>query len=115
MCGIAGILKLDPRALADEGRLLRMRDALRHRGPDEEGLALVGQAGLAHRRLSIIDLASGQQPMANADRGVWITYNGEVYNFRELRAELESLGHAFATRSDTEVVLRAYEAFGERC
>jgi asparagine synthase (glutamine-hydrolysing) len=115
MCGIVGILKLDSRETVEAPRLRRMRDVLRHRGPDAEGLAIAGNAGLGHRRLSIIDLAGGHQPMASADRTTWITYNGEVYNFRELRSELESLGCVFATRSDTEVVLRAYEVFGEAC
>jgi asparagine synthase (glutamine-hydrolysing) len=115
MCGIVGILKLDPRETVAEPRLRRMRDALRHRGPDDADLVVSGNAGLGHRRLSIIDLAGGHQPMAGADRGTWITYNGEVYNFRELRSELEALGCVFATKSDTEVVLRAYEIFGEAC
>jgi asparagine synthase (glutamine-hydrolysing) len=115
MCGIAGILKFNPQDTVDEQRLLAMRDSLLHRGPDEGGVMLDGQVGLAHRRLSIIDLASGQQPMSNAERNLWITYNGEVYNFRELRTRLEALGARFATRSDTEVVLRAYEYYGEAC
>src|SRR5258706_3778032 len=115
MCGIAGILKFDPGATVDEARLRRMRDVLRHRGPDAEGLVIAGHVGLAHRRLSIIDIAGGRQPMASADQTLWITYNGEVYNFRELRAELETRGYRFTTNSDTEVVLRAYEAFGEAC
>ncbi len=115
MCGIAGILKFDSRDTVDEQRLLAMRDVLHHRGPDEGGLMLDGRVGLAHRRLSIIDLASGQQPMSNAERNLWITYNGEVYNFRELRTRLEAQGVRFTTRSDTEVVLRAYEVYGEAC
>jgi asparagine synthase (glutamine-hydrolysing) len=115
MCGIAGILKFDPRERVDEQRLRRMRDVLQHRGPDGQGLVIAGQVGLSHRRLSIIDLAGGHQPMANPDRTLWITYNGEIYNFRELRADLELRGFQFTTYSDTEVVLRAYEAFGEEC
>lgn len=115
MCGIAGIIHFDPHQTVDEGRLKRMRDVLRHRGPDEEGLVVLGQAGLGHRRLSIIDLASGRQPMTNPERDIWITYNGEIYNFRELRADLRSRGCDFTTQSDTEVVLRAYEVFGEGC
>ena len=95
MCGIVGILKFDPRETIERARLTRMRDTLRHRGPDEEGVMIVGHVGFGHRRLSIIDLASGQQPMTNADRSVWITYNGEVYNFKELRADLESRRHVF--------------------
>lgn len=115
MCGIAGILRFDRRTRVDEQRLRRMCDALQHRGPDDHGLTIVGHAGLGHRRLSIIDLAGGRQPMANADQTVWITYNGEIYNFKELRADLESRGLRFTTQSDTEVILRAYEAFGEEC
>jgi asparagine synthase (glutamine-hydrolysing) len=115
MCGIAGILKFNPSEQVEQQRLLAMRDSLLHRGPDEGGLMCDGPIGLAHRRLSIIDLASGQQPMCDAERSVWNTYNGEVYNFRELRTRLEALGARFATRSDTEVVLRAYEHYGESC
>jgi len=101
--------------MVEEVRLRRMRDVLRHRGPDGAGLMTSGHVGFGHRRLSIIDPAGGQQPMANPDRTVWITYNGEIYNFRELRADLELRGFRFATKSDTEVILRAYEAFGEEC
>jgi asparagine synthase (glutamine-hydrolysing) len=115
MCGIAGILKFNPQDTINEQRLLGMRDSLWHRGPDEGGMIIDGRAGLAHRRLSIIDLASGQQPMSNRQQTVWISYNGEVYNFRELRTRLEALGALFSTRSDTEVVLRAYEYYGEDC
>lgn len=115
MCGIAGILKFDSRACAEERRLLAMRDALVHRGPDDAGIMLKGQIGLAHRRLSIIDLAGGHQPMGTADGRFWITYNGELYNFRELRTELEISGCRFASQSDTEVVLQAYQVFGRSC
>jgi asparagine synthase (glutamine-hydrolysing) len=92
-----------------------MRDTMVHRGPDDEGLFVAGNVGLGHRRLSIIDVAGGHQPMANADETLWITYNGEMYNFRELRTLLETRGHVFRSKSDTEVILHAYEAFGERC
>lgn len=115
MCGIAGILKFNTDATVDESRLRRMRDVLVHRGPDDAGLVTTNNIGLGHRRLSIIDPAGAHQPMANADRTLWITYNGEVYNFKELRSDLRSLGYTFVTESDTEVVLRAYEAFGEAC
>jgi asparagine synthase (glutamine-hydrolysing) len=115
MCGIAGILKFNPNEEVEQWRLLAMRDSLFHRGPDEGGVMHDGRIGLAHRRLSIIDLATGQQPMTNPERTVWLTYNGEVYNYRELRTRLETLGARFQTRSDTEVVLRAYEYFGEEC
>lgn len=115
MCGIAGIIKFNSDAVVDESRICRMGDVLRHRGPDEKGSIIIDNAGLAHRRLSIIDLAHGQQPMTNADRSVWLTYNGELYNFQALRAELQARGSVFTTQSDTEVVLKSYEQFGERC
>ena len=114
MCGIAGIVKFGGRPV-ERTRLQAMGDSIRHRGPDDGGLAIAGRAGFAHRRLSIIDLAGGHQPMASQDRSMWIAYNGELYNFRELRAELEQRGHVFETRSDTEVVLQAYAAWGEAC
>ena len=92
MCGIAGILKFDPADSVNEGTLLSMRETLWHRGPDGAGLMIDGRVGLAHRRLSIIDLAGGHQPMSNPQNSVWITYNGERYNFKELRAQLEQMG-----------------------
>ncbi len=115
MCGIAGILSFDPGAQVQERRLQAMRDSLVHRGPDDAGLVVRGRVGLAHRRLSIIDLSGGHQPMSDPQGQVWITYNGELYNFRALRSELESRGCAFSTQSDTEVLLRAYEVFGTDC
>jgi asparagine synthase (glutamine-hydrolysing) len=115
MCGICGVLRVRPPGPVDEGLLRRMRDTMIHRGPDDEGVFAADSIGLGFRRLSIIDLASGHQPMANADRSVWIAYNGELYNFRELRGVLESKGYIFRTKSDTEVVLQAYEAFGRAC
>jgi len=115
MCGIAGILKFDPADSVNEETLLCMRETLWHRGPDGAGLRIDGRVGLAHRRLSIIDLAGGHQPMSNPQGSVWITYNGELYNFRELRTQLEQMGCSFTTQSDTEVLLRAYEVYGESC
>ena len=115
MCGIVGILKLDPRATVDEGRLKRMRDLLRHRGPDGEGLWIEGPVGLGMRRLAIVDVAGGRQPMANEDGTAWIVYNGEVYNHAALRSGLEQRGHSYRTRSDTETILHLYEEEGERC
>src|SRR5262245_14716891 len=113
MCGIAGILKFDHAERAEEDRLVRMRDVITHRGPDGQGLIVDGRAGLAHRRLAIIDVAAGQQPMCNEDGNVWITFNGEIYNHAELRAGLEARGHQYRTRSDTETILHLYEEEGE--
>lgn len=115
MCGITGILKFDPGSDVEERRLLAMRESLLHRGPDGAGLMVRGPVGFAHRRLSIIDLAGGHQPMSNPASDIWITYNGELYNYRELRELLLRQGCTFRTDSDTEVVLRAYEVFGESC
>src|SRR5262245_52501435 len=115
MCGIAGIVKLNPDDTVDEVRVKRMRDVLRHRGPDGEGLWLDGPVGLGHRRLSIVDVAAGHQPMANEDETVWITYNGEIYNHARLRPELLANGHRYRTRSDTETIVHLYEELGERC
>jgi asparagine synthase (glutamine-hydrolysing) len=115
MCGIVGIVKLDPQEIVDEPRLKRMRDVLRHRGPDGEGLWIEGPVGLGMRRLAIVDVAGGHQPMANEDGTAWIVYNGEIYNHGELRPGLERRGHAYRTRSDTETILHLYEEEGERC
>ncbi len=111
MCGIAGLVHFDGRP-ADRPTLVAMTRVLAHRGPDGEGFYLDGPVGLGHRRLSIIDLVAGNQPMASDDRRVWITYNGEVYNYRELRSELTTRGCRFTTASDTEVILRGYETWG---
>src|SRR5213593_78488 len=115
MCGIVGIVKLNPQETVDEVRLKRMRDVLRHRGPDGEGLWIEGPVGLGMRRLAIVDVAGGRQPMANEDGTAWIVYNGEVYNHAALRPGLEQRGHSYRTRSDTETILHLYEEEGERC
>ena len=115
MCGIAGIVMFDPRARADEARLRRMCDAIRHRGPDDSGLWIHGPVGLGHRRLSIVDVASGHQPMTNEDGTVWITFNGEIYNHAEMRPSLEAAGHRYQTRCDTETILHLYEESGDGC
>ena len=114
MCGSAGMLA-EPGRLADSRLLRAMTGILAHRGPDGDGHHEDGRVGLGHRRLSIIDLATGEQPMSNDDASVWITFNGEIYNYRELRRELESRGYRFRTASDTEVIIKAYEAFGPDC
>lgn len=114
MCGIAGILRLDG-APADRELPRRMISTLFHRGPDGSGVHVAGPVGLAHARLSIIDLAGGAQPMSTVDGKLWITFNGEIFNYIELREELAGKGHVFATRSDTEVILNAFREWGEDC
>jgi asparagine synthase (glutamine-hydrolysing) len=114
MCGIAGIVDVSGRPV-DARLLSAMTTAQAHRGPDGDGFVCRGAVGFGHRRLAIIDLATGDQPMANEDASVWIVFNGEIYNFRELRRELEARGARFRTASDTEVILRAYEEFGLDC
>jgi asparagine synthase (glutamine-hydrolysing) len=115
MCGIAGIVKVSTSDHAEEARLIRMRDVQRHRGPDGAGLWIEGPVGLAHRRLAIMDVAGGHQPMANEDETIWIVFNGEIYNHPQLRPELEARGHRYRSRSDTETILHLYEEEGERC
>jgi len=115
MCGICGILNLTGRSPSREA-LRGMTDAIAHRGPDGEGVFISGPAGLGHRRLAILDLSTaGAQPMQNEDGRYALTYNGEIYNFMELRQDLERQGHAFRSTSDTEVVLKAYAEWGARC
>ncbi len=115
MCGIAGIIDLNRRP-ADRRALARMCDRLEHRGPDDAGIYVNCHAALGLRRLSIIDLSpSGHQPMSNEDASIWITFNGEIYNFRELREMLIAKGHAFSSSTDTEVIVHAYEEYGDRC
>src|SRR6516164_7566441 len=115
MCGISGFLVAGASSPIREleARLWAMMGTLRHRGPDDQGVWTDGVAGLAHTRLSIIDLSpAGHQPMASADDHVWITFNGEVYNFAALRADLQALGYVFRGRSDTEVVVNGWHAWG---
>ncbi len=115
MCGIVGMMDLEGRREVDRALLARMNDRQTHRGPDGSGLEIRPGLGLGHRRLAIIDLESGAQPMVSADGRSVITYNGEVYNFAALRAELEELGYRFQTRCDTEVILYAWQAWGPAC
>jgi asparagine synthase (glutamine-hydrolysing) len=115
MCAIAGILKFDVRERVERSRLVRMADVQQHRGPDGAGLWLDGAVGLAHRRLAIIDVAGGHQPMSNEDDSVWIVFNGEIYNHAVLRCEMERAGHCYRTKSDTETILHLYEAYGAGC
>lgn len=114
MCGIVGIFDTRSTQAIDRSLLERMNERQHHRGPDEGGVHLEPGIGLGHRRLSIIDLASGQQPLYNDDRSVVTVYNGEIYNFKQLRKELEALGHVFRTSSDTEVLVRSWEQWGAR-
>jgi asparagine synthase (glutamine-hydrolysing) len=115
MCGIAGVLALDRNTTRVEERQLRaMAAALSHRGPDGTGVWIDGPIGFAHTRLAIIDLAGGDQPIHNEDRTVWVIFNGEIFNYVELRRALEPLGHRFYTHSDTEVIVHLYEEYGER-
>jgi asparagine synthase (glutamine-hydrolysing) len=112
MCGIAGMIDTTGRRPLDRELLLRMSGAIRHRGPDESGTHIAPGVALAHRRLAIIDLSSGQQPMYNEDRSVVVIFNGEIYNFPEIAAELAFAGHRFRTHSDTEVLVHAWEEWG---
>jgi asparagine synthase (glutamine-hydrolysing) len=115
MCGIAGIFDVQANRTIDETVLNRMRDRLIHRGPDEAGSMTEPGVGLAHRRLSIIDLSSGQQPLRHSSQPVSIVFNGEIYNFQEIREQLSAKGHEFHTASDTEVIVNAWIEWGEDC
>lgn len=115
MCGIAGRFNYDARQPVDRRVLANMTDVLAHRGPDASGYLVEPGVGLGHRRLSIIDLSTGDQPVSNEDQTVWTVFNGEIYNFADVRAVLISLGHQFRTSSDTEVIVHAYEQWDERC
>jgi len=115
MCGITGIYNLDGKEI-DSFLLRKMTDSLRHRGPDDEGLYIDGNVGLGHRRLSVIDLSpAGRQPMESRDKNLCIVYNGEIYNFKKIRKELEKLGHRFNSKTDTEVILCSYQEWGVDC
>jgi asparagine synthase (glutamine-hydrolysing) len=115
MCGIAGIIHSDSSHPVLPESVQKMCDALVHRGPDGVGQYVKGQVGIGMRRLSIIDLQTGQQPIANEDETVWVVFNGEIYNYRELRKDLEAKGHRFRTTTDTEVIVHLYEELGENC
>ena len=113
MCGIAGIYNYRDSQPVDPAQLKQMADVMAHRGPDDEGFFSFGPVGLAHRRLSIIDVKGGHQPMFNEDSSIVLVFNGEIYNHRDLRAALEPKGHVFRTRSDTESIIHAYEEYGD--
>lgn len=115
MCGICGVVSNEPSFYLDEVILRRMIHVLHHRGPDDEGYYLDNNVGLGLRRLSIIDLVTGQQPMTNEDQTIWLVYNGEIYNYQQLRRQLIKKGHIFTSESDSEVVVHAYEEYGDSC
>ena len=115
MCGIAGIFDTLSNRIQDVAVLQRMNDSQRHRGPDEGSLHLEPGIGLGHRRLAIIDIATGQQPLFNEDGSVVVVFNGEIYNYQQLIPELQALGHSFRTKSDTEVIVHAWESWGADC
>jgi asparagine synthase (glutamine-hydrolysing) len=114
MCGIAGQFNFQRRDPVDRATIVRMARSIAHRGPDDEGFFIAGPIGLGFRRLSIIDLASGHQPMSDAEETVWVIFNGEIYNYKELRRELQSKGHRFKTNCDTEVIVHGYKEWGTR-
>src|SRR5690349_1718883 len=115
MCGISGIFETGGGRIVERVAVKRMTDAIQHRGPDDDGFHVCGEIGLGHRRLSIIDVAGGHQPLSNEDGSVWIAFNGEIYNFEELNRRYLSSGHRFQTRSDTETIVHLYEELGEAC
>src|ERR1035441_3026112 len=115
MCGIAGVVSTTRESNITEALVRHMCSQIVYRGPDDEGLYVADGAGLGMRRLSIIDLSGGHQPVFNEDRSAWIVFNGEIYNFPELRPELESRGHRFYTNTDTEVIIHLYEEMGADC
>jgi asparagine synthase (glutamine-hydrolysing) len=112
MCGIAGQFNFQRRKPVKRETIVRMARSIAHRGPDDEGFFIVGPVGLGFRRLSIIDLAGGHQPMSDAEESVWVIFNGEIYNYKELRVELRNKGHQFRTNSDTEVIIHGYKEWG---
>src|SRR5438067_5826974 len=109
MCGICGQFNFGRNDFVEPDTIRRMTQTMIHRGPDDDGYYFSGSLGLGFRRLSIIDLAGGHQPMSDAEETVWVIFNGEIYNYRELRAELQGKGHQFRTNSDTEVIIHGYE------
>lgn len=115
MCGICGKILFDRDNSIQPSLIKNMMDTMRHRGPDDEGIYISNHVGLGHRRLSIIDLNTGKQPIANEDSTVWVVFNGEIYNYKELRQLLLRRGHVFKTETDTEVIIHSYEEYGEDC
>src|ERR1700739_289296 len=114
MCGICGQFNFGSRAPVQKRDIEAMANSIVHRGPDDDGYYIDGPLGFGFRRLSIIDLAGGHQPMSDGEGKVWVVFNGEIYNFKELRSELESRGHQFRTNSDTEVIVHGYKQWGTK-
>ena len=114
MCGIAGVVGKRSETV-DPADVHRMCQTIAHRGPDDEGIYAHGPVGLGMRRLSIIDVSGGHQPIHNEDKSIWVVFNGEIYNFPELRHDLEARGHQFYTHTDTEVIVHLYEEMGADC
>src|SRR5260370_5806633 len=115
MCGICGVLYFDKERHVDRSVLESMNGQITHRGPDESGFYTGGHVGMAMRRLSVLDLQSGKQPVTNEDGSVWLVYNGEIYNHAELRRQLEERGHRYRSHSDTETIVHLYEEYGQEC
>ena len=115
MCGICGIFHTDAIQTVERDVLASMNRQIAHRGPDDEGFFIDGNLGIAMRRLSVIDVKTGHQPIANEDERFWIVFNGEIYNHADLRAQLEAQGHRYRTRSDTETIVHLYEQYGREC
>src|ERR1700723_1891675 len=113
MCGICGQFNFGDRAPVCRKTVERMASSISHRGPDDEGYYIAGPLGLGFRRLSIIDLEGGHQPMSDQEESIWVIFNGEIYNFPELKSELEGFGHVFQTKSDTEVIVHGYKQWGD--
>src|SRR5215472_15374574 len=113
MCGICGIFFSDQQQRPDPAMLRSMNRQIMHRGPDDEGFLIEDNVGLAMRRLSIIDVKTGHQPLANETDDIWIVFNGEIYNHQQLRTELDGKGHHYRTRSDTETIVHLYEEYGK--
>src|ERR1043166_9151698 len=114
MCGVVAILRWEGSRI-EANEIIRMTREMGHRGPDGEGFLRRERVALGHRRLSIIDIKGGKQPLCNEDGNIWVTFNGEIYNYRSLRGILQSKGHIFRTKSDTEVIVHAYEEWGDSC
>src|SRR5579884_1380137 len=115
MCGIAGVIKFDQNAAVSAEAVRKMCSAMAHRGPDDDGFYVHGPVGLGMRRLSIVDLATGHQPISNEDETIWIVFNGEIYNHAELRQQMRARGHQYRTQSDTETIVHLYEEYGRDC